>query len=64
MQLVELARLSQAWISHIENGDAVSLATLQAYVVGLGGQLEIVALIGNIHLNIPEPAGARGVGDM
>lgn len=51
-QLAEAAGLSQARISQIENGDAVSLDTLRAYVVGLGGQLDIVARIGNIHLNV------------
>ena len=35
-----------------ENGDAVGLETLRAYVVGLGGQLDIVARIGNIQLNV------------
>jgi hypothetical protein len=31
---------------------AEHLETLRAYVAGLGGQLNIVAHIGNIHLNI------------
>jgi len=51
-QLVEAAGLSQARISQIENGTATSLETLRAYVVGLGGHLDIVARIGNIHLNV------------
>ena len=51
-QLAETAGLSQARISQIENGAATSLETLRAYVVGLGGHLDIVARIGNIHLNI------------
>lgn len=51
-QLAEAAGLSQARISQIENGDVVSLDVLRAYVVGLGGQLDIVARIGTIQLNV------------
>ena len=51
-QLAEAAGLSQARISQIENGDTVGLDTLRAYVVGLGGHLDIVARIGNIQLNV------------
>jgi DNA-binding XRE family transcriptional regulator len=51
-QLAEAAGLSQARISQIENGTATSLETLRAYVAGLGGHLDIVARIGNIHLNV------------
>jgi DNA-binding XRE family transcriptional regulator len=51
-QLAEAAGLSQARISQIENGTATSLESLRAYVVGLGGHLDIVARIGNVHLNI------------
>jgi DNA-binding XRE family transcriptional regulator len=51
-QLAEATGLSQARISQIENGTATSLETLRAYVAGLGGHLEIVARIGNIHLNV------------
>jgi len=52
VQLAEATGLSQARISQIENGDAVGLDTLRAYVVGLGGHLDIVARIGNIQLNV------------
>lgn len=51
-QLALAAGLSQARISQIESGKATSLETLRAYVTGLGGHLDIVARIGNIHLNI------------
>ena len=51
-QLAEAAGLSQARISQIENGSATSLETLRAYVAGLGGHLDIVARIGNVHLNV------------
>lgn len=51
-QLAEAAALSQARISQIENGDVTSLETLRAYVTGLGGHLDVVARIGNIHLNV------------
>ena len=52
VQLAEATGLSQARISQIENGDAVGLDTLRAYVGGLGGHLDIVARIGNIQLNV------------
>ncbi|MEV6813877.1 helix-turn-helix transcriptional regulator [Micromonospora sp. NPDC051296] len=51
-QLAEAAGLSQARISQIENGTVTNLETLRAYVVGLGGHLDVVARIGNIHLNV------------
>jgi DNA-binding XRE family transcriptional regulator len=51
-QLAEAAGLSQARISQIENGDVVGLETLRAYVVGLGGHVDIVARIGDIQLNV------------
>jgi DNA-binding XRE family transcriptional regulator len=51
-ELAETAGLTQARISQIEKGNATSLDTLRAYVAGLGGHLDIVARIGNIHLNI------------
>lgn len=51
-QLAEAAGLSQARISQIESGESTSLETLRAYVIGLGGHLDVVARIGNIHLNI------------
>lgn len=51
-QLAEAAGLSQARISQIENGEVTSLETLRAYVTGLGGHLDVVARIGNIHLNV------------
>ncbi|MCI4064231.1 helix-turn-helix domain-containing protein [Micromonospora sp. R77] len=51
-QLAEAAGLSQARISQIENGESTNLETLRAYVTGLGGHLDVVARIGNIHLNV------------
>jgi len=52
VQLAEATGLSQARISQIESGTATSLETLRIYVAGLGGHLDIVARIGNIHLNV------------
>jgi DNA-binding XRE family transcriptional regulator len=52
VQLAEAAGLSQARISQIERGTVTSLETLHGYVTGLGGHLDIVARIGNIHLNV------------
>ncbi|GHJ10208.1 hypothetical protein TPA0907_45750 [Micromonospora humidisoli] len=51
-QLAEAAGLSQARISQIENGEHTSLESLRAYVTGLGGQVDVVARIGNIRLNV------------
>jgi DNA-binding XRE family transcriptional regulator len=51
-QLASAAGLSQARISQIENGGVTNLETLRAYVSGLGGHLDVVARIGNIHLNV------------
>ncbi|MCK9899817.1 transcriptional regulator [Parafrankia colletiae] len=51
-QLAEATGLSQARISQIENGSATGLDVLRSYITGLGGQLDIVARIGNIQLNI------------
>ncbi|HEX6499745.1 MAG TPA: helix-turn-helix transcriptional regulator [Micromonosporaceae bacterium] len=64
VQSAEATGLSQARISQIENGSATSLESLRLYVLGLGGHLDIVARIGNIHLNVVprQPAAARDVG--
>jgi len=43
------ARQSSA--CQIETGDAVTLEVLRTYVAGLGGQVEVVAKIGDIQLN-------------
>jgi DNA-binding XRE family transcriptional regulator len=51
-QLAAATGLSQARISQIEHGKATSLETLRTYVAGLGGHLDVVARIGNIHLNV------------
>jgi hypothetical protein len=51
-QLAQAAGLSQARISQIEKGEIVSLETLRSYVTGLGGEMDIVARIGDIELNI------------
>ncbi len=52
--LAETAGLSQARISQIENGSAVGIDSLRAYVTGLGGRLDIVARIGNIQFNVAQ----------
>ncbi|ONH58170.1 transcriptional regulator [Frankia sp. CcI49] len=51
-QLAEATGLTQARISQIENGGAMGLDTLRAYITGLGGHLDVVARIGNIQLTI------------
>jgi DNA-binding XRE family transcriptional regulator len=51
-QLGKATGLSQARISQIESGDAVSLDVLRTYVAGLGGQVDVVARIGDIQLNV------------
>ncbi|MFI6075096.1 helix-turn-helix domain-containing protein [Actinoplanes sp. NPDC051343] len=52
VQLAEATGLSQARISQIERGRNVSLRVLRTYVGGLGGQVDIVARIGDIQLNV------------
>ncbi|MCK9894429.1 helix-turn-helix transcriptional regulator [Frankia sp. AgB32] len=51
-QLAEATGLTQARISQIESGTATGLDVLRAYITGLGGHVDIVARIGNVHLNI------------
>jgi len=51
-QLAAATGLSQARISQIEHGEAVGIQSLRAYVVGLGGQLDIVARIGDLTLEV------------
>lgn len=51
-QLGEATGLSQARISQIESGGAVSLDVLRVYVAGLGGELDVVARIGDIQLDV------------
>lgn len=51
-QLASASGLSPTQISQIENGIATPLETLRAYVHGLGGRLDVVARIGDIHLNV------------
>jgi DNA-binding XRE family transcriptional regulator len=52
VQLASATGLTQARISQIEHGEAVSLDTLRAYITGLGGQVDIVARIGPTTLKI------------
>jgi DNA-binding XRE family transcriptional regulator len=52
VQLAEAAGLSQARISQIEKGTEISLDSLRAYIVGLGGRLEVVAHVGDVHLDV------------
>ncbi|GLY08007.1 MULTISPECIES: helix-turn-helix transcriptional regulator [Actinoplanes] len=51
-RLGEATGLTQARISQIENGEAVSLDVLRVYVAGLGGQVDVVARIGDIRLDV------------
>jgi DNA-binding XRE family transcriptional regulator len=51
-QLAAATGLTQARISQIEHGQAVSLDVLRAYITGLGGHVEITARIGTTTLNI------------
>jgi DNA-binding XRE family transcriptional regulator len=52
VQLAEATGLTQARISQIENGDRVSLDTLRTYITGLGGQVDVVARVGTVRLDI------------
>jgi DNA-binding XRE family transcriptional regulator len=52
VQLAKASGLSQARISQIEHGEVVSLDVLRTYVAGLGGQVEVIARIGDVQLNV------------
>lgn len=51
-QLAEATGLTQARISQIENGDGGGLDTLRTYITGLGGQVDVVARVGTVRLDI------------
>jgi DNA-binding XRE family transcriptional regulator len=51
-QLAEATGLTQARISQNENGDRVGLDTLRTYITGLGGQVDVVARVGTMRLDI------------
>ncbi len=51
-ELAATAGLSQSRISQIENGQFESVETLRAYVVALGGQVDIVARVGEISVKV------------
>lgn len=51
-QLAAATGLTQARISQIENGQTVGLDVMRSYITGLGGQVEIVARIGTLRLDI------------
>jgi DNA-binding XRE family transcriptional regulator len=51
-QLAAATGLSQARISQIEKGQSVSLDVMRSYITGLGGQVEVVARIGPLRLDI------------
>ncbi len=50
--LAELADISQPQISQIEKQDDHLLSTLRKYVEGLGGELEVVAVLGNKRVTL------------
>jgi hypothetical protein len=49
-QLAEIRK--QLGLTQTQLAEATGLENLRAYVTGLGGHLDIVARIGNIHLNV------------
>jgi transcriptional regulator with XRE-family HTH domain len=61
VQLGKATGLTQARISQIEHGQAVSLDALRTYIAGLGGQIDVVARVGGIQINLAyEPGSALG----
>lgn len=44
--------LRQARISQIEHGKVAGLDVLRTHVAGLGGQVEVIARIGDVQLNV------------
>src|SRR5690349_16945407 len=51
-QLAKATGLSRTRISLTERGEAVSLAVLRSYVAGLGGEVKVVAQIGDVWLTV------------
>jgi DNA-binding XRE family transcriptional regulator len=50
--LAEAAEIAQTEISKIERRDDHLLSTLRRYVEGLGGELEVVAVLGNKRISL------------
>jgi predicted transcriptional regulator len=52
VELSESSEITQAELSRIERRDDHLLSTLRRYVVGLGGELEVVAVLGNKRITL------------
>lgn len=51
-QLAEISKIAQSEISKIEQRDDHLLSTLRRYVKGLGGEVEVVAVLGNKRVTL------------
>lgn len=52
MEMAELTALTQSALSRIERREDNNLETLRRYVQALGGELELVAVIGNKRVQL------------
>ncbi len=52
VEVAELADVTQSALSRIERRDDNPIAALRRYVNGLGGELEVVAVIGNKRVTL------------
>jgi DNA-binding XRE family transcriptional regulator len=52
VELAELAESTQAALSRIERREDNPIATLRRYVEALGGELEVVAVLGNKRVKL------------
>jgi DNA-binding XRE family transcriptional regulator len=52
VEVAKLAELEQSTLSRMERRDDAPIPTLRKYVEALGGQLEVVAVIGNKRITL------------
>lgn len=52
VEVAELAQMTQAELSRFERRDDRRVSTLRRYVEALGGELEVVAVLGNKRITI------------
>lgn len=51
-EMAEITKLTQSSLSRIERRDDTPIPTLRRYVEALGGELEVVAVIGNKRVTL------------
>jgi DNA-binding XRE family transcriptional regulator len=51
-EIAELAEITQSALSRLERRDNNPIATIRSYVEALGGELEVVAVLGNKRVRL------------